>query len=214
MIKAVIYDVDNVLFATQRAVLARYSDLSVAMGQGPLLPNALDKLLGTTGDKIMESLFPGRLAEAKELNKITDVHYELMSPETGVKEALAKLKKEDVILAIATNRREYSLRPLLERYDLLKFFDPNLVFCKNGDEFLKGQRVFKNTFEKAKPDPECLNLALSFLSVKPAEAIYLGDERVDRDASEKAGLVFVGFKTSFNCPDRIEDHRDIFKYLK
>jgi phosphoglycolate phosphatase-like HAD superfamily hydrolase len=211
--KIVIYDVDNVLFFTRKAVFARYNDISITLGLGPLPEGAMDELFGTTGDYILEKLFPGKFEEAKKLNKNGNVHFELMVPETGAKEAIEKLINQGIKVAIATNRREYTLKTLLQTYGFLKYFDPDLVVCQQGDEFLKGERFFKNIFKNRKPDPECINIVLSLAGIKPEEAIYIGDEEEDRGATEKAGAFFVGFKTKFSCPARIEDHRRIFDYL-
>jgi HAD superfamily hydrolase (TIGR01509 family) len=54
-----------------------------------------------------------------------------------------------------------------------------------------------------KPAPDILRLCLQRAGVDAAQAVYVGDSRIDREAAERAGMHFIGVGR------RLEHHRMI-----
>src|ERR1700693_597175 len=65
-----------------------------------------------------------------------------------------------------------------------------------------------------KPAPDILRLCLERARVKPANAIYIGDSPIDREAAEAAGVAFLGVGTRVEHHHRIATLHDLEKALR
>ena len=45
-----------------------------------------------------------------------------------------------------------------------------------------------------KPHPESLHKILSFFNIRPQEACFIGDSDVDRETSQRAGVLFIAYR--------------------
>ena len=61
-----------------------------------------------------------------------------------------------------------------------------------------------------KPHPESLTKIISFFDITPQEACYIGDSDVDREASQRAGVLFIAYR---NENLETEYHLDHFSGL-
>lgn len=91
----------------------------------------------------------------------------------GVPEALQRLRKLSVQLAVVTNKEELFARELLDAVGLAHWF-PIVV---GGD-----------TLPTRKPDPAPLHYCLTLHRVAPDRALMLGDSAVDSEAANAAGV--------------------------
>ena len=82
----------------------------------------------------------------------------------GVREGLAALRSRGVRLACVTNKPARFTQPLLEHFDLARYFDAVV----SGDSVARG-----------KPDPEPLLAACRQLGVAISEAVMIGDSAND-----------------------------------
>ncbi|MFF5519253.1 HAD family hydrolase [Streptomyces coeruleorubidus] len=86
-------------------------------------------------------------------------------------------------LAIATNNSPRVVRKYLESRGLVGCFAPH---------------IYGRTQElhHMKPDPHCLNRALSAMGAAPADALMIGDTPSDHEAAARAGVPFLGYGQS------------------
>lgn len=83
-------------------------------------------------------------------------------------------------LAIATNNSPRAARAYLASRGLLTCFAPHI--------YGRTQNL-----HRLKPDPHCLNRALSAMGAAPAAALMIGDSPSDFDAASEAGVPFLGY---------------------
>ncbi|MFE5816834.1 HAD family hydrolase [Streptomyces sp. NPDC056479] len=83
-------------------------------------------------------------------------------------------------LAIATNNSPRVVRAYLTSRGLLSCFSPH-IYGRTQD------------LHRLKPDPHCLNRALSAMGAAPASALMIGDTPSDLDAANRAGVPFLGY---------------------
>jgi phosphoglycolate phosphatase-like HAD superfamily hydrolase len=83
-------------------------------------------------------------------------------------------------LAITTNNSPLAVRKYLESRHLLSCFAPH-IYGRTRDLGL------------LKPDPHCLNRALSAMGADPSTALMIGDSAFDADAALRAGVPFLGY---------------------
>ena len=95
-------------------------------------------------------------------------------PVGGAEGALGRLRGEGLRIACVANW-DVSLSDHLERAGLASLFDTVVTSAEAG---------------APKPAPEPFRLALSRLHVRPAHALHVGDDAVDRDGARAAGLAF------------------------
>ncbi|MEU6406299.1 HAD family hydrolase [Streptomyces sp. NPDC046985] len=86
-------------------------------------------------------------------------------------------------LAIATNNAPLVARAYLDGRGLAPCFAPH-VYGRTRD------------LHRLKPDPHCLNRALSATGAAPGEALMIGDTPSDHEAAVRAGVPFLGYAAS------------------
>ena len=94
----------------------------------------------------------------------------------GMEELLRHLEERDVAWGVVTNKFERLARPLLEALEL----SDRAAIIVGGD-----------TCPRPKPYPDPLLHAAGELSVAPARALYVGDDKRDVDAARAAGMPVV-----------------------
>jgi phosphoglycolate phosphatase-like HAD superfamily hydrolase len=67
--------------------------------------------------------------------------------------------------------------------------------------------------QNPKPHPESLLKVLAHYGLSPAEALFVGDSDVDRQAAKAAGVPFVAYKTDLRALARISRHQEILGLL-
>ena len=83
-------------------------------------------------------------------------------------------------LAITTNNSPRVVREYLVSRGLVTCFAPH-IYGRTQD------------LHRLKPDPHCLNRALSAMGAAPAAALMIGDSPSDFDAAREAGVPFLGY---------------------
>jgi len=128
----------------------------------------------------------------------------------GVKEFLNWCKKENISMAVCTNKTEYLAIDLLKKIGIYNYF-----------EYVAGH----NTFEYCKPDPRHLTSIIEILGGDLKKSIMIGDSETDANAAKNAGIPIIlledGYtdKNTTEIPhnhlvkDFIEMEKIIEKYL-
>jgi phosphoglycolate phosphatase len=143
----------------------------VGKGLAALVRRCLEASLGAPPD--------GRLQERVE--ERFAVYYEelngtLAQPFPGVREGLAALRAQGLLLACVTNKVMRFTAPLLEATGLRGAFQAV---------------VTSDTAGARKPDPEIFRYACWQLGVPPARACVIGDSANDSDGAQAAGCGFL-----------------------
>lgn len=215
-IKMVVYDADNTLFNTVRSNIAQLSEVGRRVGTGDITEDQYWRVIAQPGDEMLRTLFPDHLAEAQAAYKEVGQYIELVSVEPGLVETLKSLADRSLRLGIVTNRHETSLRMIFNRFpEVAEFFDRDLVFALHDTQLAQHERRFLNTFAQAKPDPECLEVAMWFTGLSPRQILYIGDTPNDQRTARSAGVHFVGSErceTEFGCIT-IHEHQQLLELL-
>ena len=91
----------------------------------------------------------------------------------GVKEFLIWAKKNDISMAVCTNKQEHLAIDLLKKIGIYNFF-----------EYVAGH----NTFDYCKPDPRHLTSVIEILDGDIKKALMIGDSETDANAAKSAGI--------------------------
>ncbi len=91
----------------------------------------------------------------------------------GVKEFLKWCKKENISMAVCTNKQEYLSNDLLKKIGIYDFF-----------EYVAGS----DTFDYCKPDPRHLTNVVEILDGDIKKTIMIGDSETDANAAKAAEI--------------------------
>lgn len=94
----------------------------------------------------------------------------------GVKEQLARLRKQEVPLGVVTNKREVPARRLLEALGVMDYFTV---------------LVGGNTLTERKPHPLPMQHAVEALGGTLATSVMIGDSRTDVEGARNAGIASI-----------------------
>lgn len=115
----------------------------------------------------------------KEHYKTNSVN--LTKPYEGICETLNELKKSGVKLAVVSNKADFAVQGLVEKYF------PDLF------DFAVGEREGV----RRKPHPDSVLEVLRELSIRKNEAVYIGDSEVDIETAKNAGLPCIAVTWGF-----------------
>ena len=94
----------------------------------------------------------------------------------GVKEFLIWAKKENISMAVCTNKQEHLSVDLLKKIGIYDFF-----------EYVAGH----NTFDYCKPDPRHLTSVIEILDGDIKRSLMIGDSETDANAAKAAGIPII-----------------------
>ncbi|MDJ0695021.1 HAD-IA family hydrolase [Mastigocoleus sp. MO_188.B34] len=181
--KVIIFDFDGTIADTVEALVVIANRLALEFGYPQITPEELALLRNLTSREIIKysgiSVFkiPFLVKKVKgELKrKIPD-----LKPISGIQESLLVLKEKDYRLGIITSNSEENVKEFLKVNDLESIF-----------EFIySGVTIFGKT--------TIINNVLRQKQIKSSEAIYVGDETRDVEASQKANIKVIAVTWGFN----------------
>ena len=91
----------------------------------------------------------------------------------GVKDFLIWSKKNNISMAVCTNKTDYLAVDLLKKIGIYDFF-----------EYIAGH----NTFDYCKPDPRHLTSVIEILQGDIKKSLMIGDSETDANAAKNAGI--------------------------
>ena len=201
-IKVVAFDCDGVLFNTEKANKAYYNQILNHFGKPPMTPEQFAYAHMHTADESLAYLFNDAksLAAAQSYRKnmryLKFIRYMIIEP--YLKSLLDRLRPK-YKTAIATNRSD-TMDRLLAEFNLTEQFD--LV-------------VTSFDIPRPKPHPDSLLKILSYFSIVPHQALYVGDSQVDADAAAAAGVPFVAYRNETLLTQyHIENLKDLEELLE
>ena len=100
----------------------------------------------------------------------------------GIKDFLNWCKKENISMAVCTNKTEHLAVDLLKKIGIYEYF-----------EYVAGY----NTFEYCKPDPRHLTSVVEILDGDLKKTIMIGDSETDADAARGADIPMILLKYGY-----------------
>lgn len=199
--KLLIFDCDGVLFDSKEANVYFYNHILKQLNLPPLTSEEIEYIHMHTVDECIKFLLnkraPEKLELAKKIQKETpfSLFFAYMKLEPGLKEFL-EWAKNYFYLAICTNRTT-SIQPLLEHFDLKKYF-----------------HFIMSALKRPKTDPHALLDILYFFKIKPEEALYIGDSQIDEKLCKVCKVKLVAFKNpNLSADFYINDYEELKKLL-
>ncbi len=181
MIQAVIFDCDGVMFDTIKANTAYYNRLLTHFGHPEMTPVQFEFIqMHTVGESIaflFEDDAAIRAAKVYRDSLGYEPFYQLMEIEPDLKPLLKKIQPRYKV-AIATNRSD-TIGRVLEAHDLEDDFE--LV-------------VSALDVLRPKPYPDPLLKVIDHFNLRPHQAIYIGDSKLDEQAARAAGIPLVAYR--------------------
>lgn len=180
-IKGLVFDMDGLLFDSERVVQKSWNEVGRQMGFGERFG---DHIYHTIGFNVVrrEEYFKEHVSPDFPMEEFTEntrrIYHRIME-EDGVDrkpgaEALLKYAKEHGYrLALATSSRELHAQLLLKKYGLFDYFDG---------------AVYGNMVSAGKPDPEIYLKACASIQVLPEFAIALEDAPSGIRSAAAAGM--------------------------
>lgn len=191
MYKLVIFDLDGTLLNTI-GDLAESCNYALKMcGHQPHPVNAYNFFVGNGIMKLIERSLPEKERDAKTVREMREYflwHYErhnnvYTKPYDGILDLLNKLKEDNCLLAVASNKYQKATEQIINNYF------GNINFVK-----VLGQR----DGIPIKPDPHILKEIMNFTGVDATQTIYVGDSGVDAaTAANIKGLTYIGVTWGF-----------------
>lgn len=117
----------------------------------------------------------------------------------GVKEVLGRVREEYKLkVGLVTNTPKENVRAIFEHFQLSNHFDVIVT----GDDVKNG-----------KPNAEMVVAACEKLTLKPENAILVGDTEIDFQAGKSAGCAIVGVRAKPEGGERIDTLYELFPLL-
>lgn len=181
--KVIIFDFDGTIADTVEALVVIANRLAIEFDYPQITPEELGLLRNLTSREIIKysgiSVFKIPFLVKKVKGELKKKISEL-KPISGIKESLFILKEKDYRLGIITSNSEENVREFLKINNLDDVF-----------EFIySGVTIFGKT--------TIINNVLRQKQIKPSEAIYVGDETRDIEASQKANIKVIAVTWGFN----------------
>lgn len=179
----VIFDMDGVIFDSERACLYTWTEAANAFGMKNIR-EVFDKCIGTNNNQtraIVEEAYAKEFGEGisdrilSESSRLFHEKYDggKLPVKLGVKDILEYLKKEKIRCAVASSTREAVVRQELSDAGLVEYFE----------EIVGGDAV-----KISKPNPEIYLLACSRMKIAPANAFAIEDSYNGIRAAHAAGM--------------------------
>lgn len=186
---AVLFDLDGTLINTLPDIVGVVNRVRVAFGLKERETPEIAKFIGLGAEHLVQGCFdevvqdrstPSILAEFRSVYYREPHHGGHLYP--GVMETLQSLRQRNFLMGIATNKPERAARVSLAHYL------PNFSF----DEIAAPENVTDK-----KPSERHLLEPLERLGVRPEDALFVGDDRVDLVAATSANVYFLGASWGF-----------------
>lgn len=180
MKKLAIFDFDGTLFDSIWDVISCFNRALTIYGFPTLTREEYIPCLGGDIDDITsrvlgENNTPENLEKVKKtyLDFYNPSKKELTVPFDNALEILEKLQENGILLAINSNRLNYSLNEFVEKF----FSDIDFVLIEGQD-----------SSNPSKPDPYGVNRIIKKVGINKDDALYIGDSTTDIKTAQNAGI--------------------------
>lgn len=194
-LKLVVFDLDGTLVDSVDTHAEGWSFAVRRLGLGHVDRGELVDLIGLPGgDIVKEILGEFGLRHYSSIRWLKDRHFLEQIADGKVrlfpdaKPCLNYLRERGYALGLATSTPNYVLIPLLERLELLDYFD----YTVGGDEVRRG-----------KPSPDIFIKVLEKAGVEPRDTVVIGDTVYDTVPARSAGMfsVLIARRNKLRAPN-------------
>ncbi|MCM1335604.1 MAG: HAD-IA family hydrolase [Bacteroides sp.] len=194
MYRCVLFDLDGTLLNTLEGLAdaGNYALSELSLPTHPI--ECYRSFVGNGIPKLIERMLPPNTEKAifEKAHDLFCSYYDIHMndktfPYDGIAALLMRLKDSGIKLAVITNKAHS--------------FAEGMLHAAFGDIF---DIIFGSVEGKPKkPDPYWALRALETLSIKPEEALYVGDSGVDMNTAKNAGIVSCGVLWGFRDRDEL-----------
>ena len=181
----ILFDLDGTLIDTAPDLILAHNHVMKKFGYPTKTINELKNAVGK-GAKAMMAKANGewKWFDEKIQNEMTNEFLSFYGKNilhestliNGVKEFLIWCKKENISMAVCTNKTEHLAVDLLKKIGIYDFF-----------EYVAGY----NTFEYCKPDPRHLTTTIEILNGDKNKSLMIGDSETDANAAKAAEIPMI-----------------------
>ena len=183
-IYTILFDLDGTIVHTAEDLMAAHNHVMKKFGYEEKNLNDIKSLAGKGAWVMMKRSFKKEINDEEVKKKMTSEFINYYSknidkkskPMNGLVDFLNWSKSKNISMAVCTNKQEKLAKDLLDKLDLLKYF-----------EFTAGS----DTFEFNKPDPRHLTNVVEIIGGDLKKTIMVGDSEVDASSADKANIPFV-----------------------
>lgn len=197
MKKLAIFDFDGTLFDSIWDVISCFNRALTIYGFPTLTREEYIPCLGGDIDDITSRVL-GENNTPENLEKVKKTYLdfynlskkELTVPFDNALEILEKLQEKGILLAINSNRLNYSLNEFVEKY----FSDIDFVLIEGQD-----------SSNPSKPDPYGVNRIIKKVGINKDDALYIGDSTTDIKTAQNAGIDCIVVKWGYGNQNDFEN---------
>ena len=190
--KCVIFDLDGTLLNTLDDLKNSVNFALTECGFEKRSREEVCSFVGNGIEKLVRRSVPQNTSEGdfKRCFEIFKSHYRIHSEDlteeySGITKMLTALKNDDVLLAVVSNKADFAVKTLCDKYF------PDLFNCAFGER----EGI------KRKPCPDSVNEVINTLGVKKELCFYVGDSDVDVKTAYNAGIKCIACSWGFRSKD-------------
>jgi len=187
----ILFDLDGTLIDTAPDLMNAHNHVMKKFGYKTKSTNDMRKLVGKGAASLIgRSVWGQAKKEFSEINDqnlkkemvkvFIDYYGKNIAVESklvnGVSEFLDWAKKNNISMAVCTNKQEHLAVDLLKQIKIYDYF-----------EYVAGS----NTFDYCKPDPRHLTNVIEIMQGDVKKSLMIGDSETDADSSKSAGIPFI-----------------------
>ena len=195
----VIFDLDGTLLDTLDDLATSVNHALQRYGYPQHELMAYRYFVGNGITKLIERALPEEARQEETVALLRSAflsHYQthktnLSKPYPGIPELLESLHRQNVLLAVASNKYHQGTVELVRH-----FFGESLFAIVLGQR--EGIPV--------KPDPTIIEEILTFSAVSKSETLYVGDSGIDMQAARNSAVTSVGVTWGFRPRQELEQH--------
>jgi HAD superfamily hydrolase (TIGR01509 family) len=186
LLRGVIFDVDGTLVDSNDAHAQSWVDTFAEAGYNVPF-DVVRPLIGMGGDKLLPKTV-GIAADSDKGKKLTKRRSEIfrqkylphLEPLEGSRDLLLRVRAEKLKPIVATSAKDEELEGLLKAAQVADLME---------------EKATASDAKRSKPDPDIVTAAIKESELPPSDLVMIGDTPYDVEASIKAGLRIVAFRS-------------------
>lgn len=189
--RLIIFDLDGTLVNAYPAIIESFNFTLKKLGYPLQNSLTIRKAVGWGDENLLRPFI-----KKKDLSKALKIYrrhhrFSLLKKSylfAGVKNLLKYLKKKNFKIAIASNRPTVFTKLIIKNLSIKEYID--YILCADRLKYIK-------------PHPQILYEIIKKFSLKPEEALYVGDMVIDIEAGRRAEIKTVAVTTGSNTEEEL-----------